>query len=571
VQPAYSADKDLEVSLDSKEVTLGQSIRMDIVFPGVSEISEPDLPAIDGFNAEYLRSYNLVSKTDTGILRSKRFTYVLMPNKTGTFSIGPFEFPAGDDKFKSKKLAVRVVSSMEIKPDKSDSLSNEEKFMARDNIFLLIAAGKNKVYMNEVIPIAVGLYYKDLAISDIEYPLIEQKGFSIAEFRTPQVAKKDIKGYNYRIVTFKSKAFATKPGNIQLGPATIMCKIQTGTKDPLTGRKKKSSLNLESKTKDIEVLPFPSKGMPSNFSGAIGDFKFDIEVEPTGYVNIGDAITILMKITGSGNFDMLSAPDVREVEGLAVYDATLKSESEKAKVFELIVVPKDTGVKEIPEIGFSFFNPATEKYETIRRGPFRVNVYETEKSKEAKIIEKTKEITIEPEREAIGKDIIYIKDVPGTLRQSDTYLCKDRGFLFFHLIPLLIYFTTLVAYKRHQKLKNDIRYARDKFAYKKVVKALKKVKSLIDTSNAEEFYASLYSAMQEYFGDKLNLPPGGITQDIADTTLKEKGIDPEGLLMVKTFFHDSDVARFTPAHSETKNMLVIFDRAEKIAVYFRNL
>jgi len=567
----FAEEKELEVSLDANEISLGGSIRMDIIFPGIEDMPVPDLPDIDGFQVDYLRAYNFASKTDKGVLRSMRYTYILMPQKTGTFQIGPFAFPVKSDIFKSKKLIAHVISSVENKNLKTDPLSREEQFRAKDNIFLLIATGKNKVYLNETFPFAVGLYYKDVPITDIEYPVIEQKGLSVGEFNIPQTSRKDIKGYAYRIITYKNKAFATKPGVLRLGPATIMCKVQKSSPGSLSGSVKKTPLNLESTVKDIDVLPLPRKEMPDDFSGAVGDFKFKATANPVGYVNIGDAITITMEITGTGNFDIMTAPSAKEKKDLILYDPTLKSQSETSKVFEQIVVPNSIEVKQIPKVRFTFFNPKTAKYEIIEQGPYKISVFEAKKSKKAQIIEESKKKITEPEKEAIGKDIIYIKDFAGRFNKADTYLYQNKQFLLFHVIPLLIYISTLVTYTRYQKLKSDIKYARNKFAYKKAIKNFKTAKNLMDANKAEEFYACLYMSVQEYLGDKLNLPPGGITAGIADTILKKKGVDRQGLLMVKSFFHDSDIARFTPAHSELKNMLVIFDRAEKIAKYFKNI
>jgi len=568
---ALAADKRLELSIDNKEISLSGSIRLDIIFPGLENAPEPKLPEIDGFKANYLRSYNMASKTESGMVRSTRHTYVLMPQETGLFQVGPFEFSAGGDRYISETLIVRVGSGIGLKDKGSGTASKEEEFYAKDNAFLLIATGKNRVYVNETFPVIAGLYYKDIHITDIEYPTVKHGGFSISEFLTPQASRKKIKGYDFRVVAFRSKAFATKPGELKLGPATIMCKMQTGSSSSLSGGFKTTSLQLDSTLKNIEVLPLPALRKPDNFSGAIGDFKFDVTVEPKGYVDVGDAITISMQVSGEGNLDIISEPYIEESAELTLYDVSIKEEAETHKIFEQVVVPKSTKAKQIPKITFSYFNPKKEEYFTITRGPYPIEVFETKKSQKAKIVEEPVKGVAEYKREPIGKDIIYIKDNPGRFQEQGVYLYKDKQFLFMHTFPLIFYLSTLVLYKRHEKLKNDIRYARYKFAYKKAKRGLKEAYSLLTENNAEEFYGCLFAIVQEYFGDKFNLPPGGITADIVDRILKPKGVDIELLGKTRSFFNDCDIARFTPAHYEKKNMLNIFGEAEEIVTCFKNI
>jgi hypothetical protein len=49
----------------------------------------------------------------------------------------------------------------------------------------------------------------------------------------------------------------------------------------------------------------PEEGRPDNYSGAVGQFVFDVKVKPTE-VALGDPITITLQITGEGNVDSIS-------------------------------------------------------------------------------------------------------------------------------------------------------------------------------------------------------------------------------------------------------------------------
>lgn len=589
-------DKSLEVNIDKDDIPLSGSIRLDLTFHGVKDMPAPGLPEIDGFKSTYLRSSNIISKSDGRILCSTRHTYVLMPNRSGLFKIGPFEFLHNGNRYISKQTTVRVLSGLPRLKEEEVEISAEERFRAKENAFLLIELDKDEVYVNELFPLYINLYYKDIWLTDIQYPTIQHEGFSLGEFRRPHKSRKSLKGYDYHVISFRNHIFATRPGELKLGPAILMCNLQIpkskmGYKEAVESikkyaskdmfrkdvlkeiheRYKKHPFRLESIAKHITAIALPEAGKPYDFSGAVGNFRFKTQAEPRGYIKIGDAITVKMEISGKGNFAIISAPAIKEDEAFVLYEPYLKEEGETYKIFEQVLIPRTTALKEIPEVRFSFFNPEETKYITITQGPVPIKVVEIEKVKEAEIIEKPEGIEVKPEEEVIGRDIIYIKDSPGRFKKSGAYLYKHSWFLFSQTLPFFLYLSTLVLYKRYQRLKNDIRYARHRVAYRKSKKGLDKAGSLLEYNRPEEFYNHLFSTMQEYFGDKFNLPSGGITAHIVDELLAPKGFEEAVLNKVRRFFKECDVARFTPGRHEKKDMMHTLSDAKVIVEYFRKV
>jgi len=125
-------------------------------------------------------------------------------------------------------------------------------------------------------------------------------------------------------------------GDLKLGPATIAFNSQSQSPidSPGLGEKasKKHSLKLKSTIKEIAVLPVPDDARPENFNGAIGNFDFNISIEPKGPVKVGDAIVITMEISGNGNLALLSAPGIDQSEDYILYESYLKDEG-KARRF----------------------------------------------------------------------------------------------------------------------------------------------------------------------------------------------------------------------------------------------
>lgn len=566
-------DKEIELVLDSKNIPISGSIRLDMIFPDTQGMSAPELAEIDGLKITYLRSTNAASRASGMLKYATKHTYVITPQQVGVFSIGPFSVNYNGVDYISGKADIRVGSRiLGVSPHKDENV-NDEEARARDDIFLLMATDKKKVYINQVFHIVVGLYYRDISITDIQYPLLAHEGFSMDEFHAPQKSRKTIKGYNYNIITFRSSLFPLLSGDLKLGPATIAFNSQSQSPidSPGLGEKasKKHSLKLKSTIKEIAVLPVPDDARPENFNGAIGNFDFNISIEPKGPVKVGDAIVITMEISGNGNLALLSAPGIDQSEDYILYESYLKDEGKARKVFEQTLIPKSSALQSIPPVKFSFFDPEEERFKVIAKGPIEVQIIEAGEEEKSRIMEDADNMNSDYDQPLLSKGIVYIKDFPGRFKRKGSYLHNNKKFLISQSIPLFLYVSLLLIYKRRERFQNDIRYARIKIADKQARSALKKARSLLNDSSVEEFYVAIFECLQEYFGNKFNLPSAGITSDIVEHVLRPKDFDQNIIIKVSSFFNDCDIAKFTPYRYKEKDMLRSFNQAKEIISYFK--
>jgi hypothetical protein len=575
--PAFARQKDIDVTLDNTEISLGSSIRMDMVFYDTEDMPVPTIPEVDGLKISYLRSTDVISRINNRTIRGKRHTYLIIPGRPGIFTIGPLSFMHNGVEYSLEKINISTISGLLRAEDHKTETENEEEFRAKENAFLIIASDKDTVYINEIFQIAAVLYYKDIQLSDITYPSLSHEGFSIGEFKSPQASRKQIKSYDYRIVTFTNSAFAIRPGDLTLGPARIACSMyRPDSSRPSslasTGMQKKIPLGLESTARSVTVLSLPNLNKPESFRGAVGDFQLSLDVQPKGYIKTGEAVTLLTSISGKGNFAVVSAPIIKEDKDFIFYSPSIENESDNYKSFKQVVIPKSSSVKEIPEIEFSFFNPETAEYVKLKKGPVAIQVFEAEAEKTPLIIEKRAKIVPDRiEQEPIGEGIIYIKEATPRFQVKGSRLYKDKIFLSLQILPLFLYLSIAFLYKRHRRLKEDICYARAKKAQKKAKAGLEQAYTILDSGNVEKFYAYIFECMQEYFGNKFNLPQAGITSDIVEKLLKSGDIDTSVIAQVRSFFDKCYLARFTPYGYEKEDMLDTLEAAKMIIEHCRDI
>ncbi len=573
----FAREINFEAKVDRSKVSLGGSIQLNLTFYGTQGIPAPELPEIDGFQCHYLGPSTMMSIVNGQVSSSITHMYRLIPLMVGTFQIGPFSFEYKGDTYTSKAITIEVIEGPVAEKQRVQIPGTSQEEL-KDRVFLVIEPEKRKVYLNELIPLTIKLYVNRLAIRDIQYPEFEHTGFSIGKFDKPRQYKEVLGGILYDVIEFKTSIFGTRTGESILGPARLKCNLIVRKQrrrpspffddffgedifDDFFGRYEVYPLNLSSAKIPFTVLALPDEGKPEDFSGALGDFSLSLDAEPKE-VKVGDPITLKMAITGEGNFNTVTIPKLESQQGFKVYEPQVKQEK-GVKIFEQILMPRTATIKEIPRVSFSFFNPEREMYQTVTKGPIPIKVVKPEREEKLKIVE-LPQVTAKPfKKEVLGRDIIYIKDSPGKLKPKGRFLYKNKLFISIQALPLLVIISVLVFQKRKQRLETDIRYARRLRASRKVKKNLARVRQLIDSAEPDKFFDAVFKTMQEYLGDKFQLPSGSITADVVEQ-LRFENVGEETLSKLRDCFDNCDMARYAQSDITSKQMLKTFNLLKDI-------
>ncbi|MDD5477475.1 MAG: BatD family protein [Candidatus Omnitrophica bacterium] len=582
---ALAKDINFEATVDRNKVGLGQTLQLELTFDGTQNMPALELPAIEGFQARYLGPSTRMSIINGQASSSITHVYTLLPVKKGTFKIGPFKFEHNGDKYSSNSINLEVAEEAKLSEDKPSQEGQLETKDLNERIFLRMQVGKDKVYLNEVLPVTIKLFVNRLGVRDIQYPQFSHDGFSIGEFGQPRQYQETLGGINYDIIEFNTTIFGLEPGEFRLGPANLQCNLivkkqnrrqapassedffNSDVFDNFFGGYQTYPLSLKSADIPITILPLPEENKPAGFSGALGFFDFEATVNPLE-VKVGDPVTLKATVRGQGNFNTVNLSTVSLGNDFKAYEPQVKQEKE-TKTFEQVLIPLNTNIKEIPAISFSFFNTRTGQYETITRGPFPVKIVRPEKEEGLKVVESKQPAVPSLKEEKLGKDIIYIKDNPGELRKKGDYLYKNKIFLGFQVIPLLVYLFIVVVHARNRKLKTDIKYARQFLAPRKARVGIRRANSYLEKGSVQEFYDTLFETLQEYLGDKFHLPSKGITISVIDEQLKNRGISEEILAKLKDIFLECDMVRYAASQLTKENMQNSLKKLEEAIDYLQ--
>ena len=363
---AARAESNLRITFSANTASVGEAVEMSIVVTGDERASRPEIPAVDGLDISYAGGGQRSSMTfgsNSDFRTEQTFTYVLTPKRDGKFTIPALDVRAGNRVLKTRPATLTVTPVEDMK--ESGELA-----------FAKVVLPKNTLYVGELVPMEVRLYLDAGARWQYNMPTPSGDGFTTQPFPKPSERNVRLGGKPYVLVTFTTVVTPGKAGKIGIGPVPVKLAVSKV-------RRSQARFGVEFQTFDppqevtastpvleIDVKPLPVVGRPRDFSGAVGKFEFSATGTP-GRVKVGEPVSMKLTIRGSGNFDRIGQPPLDEPEGWTTYSAKQEfsgnegAGTEGVKTFELPVTPTVSKTA-MPVFAFSFFDPETEKYVTLK-------------------------------------------------------------------------------------------------------------------------------------------------------------------------------------------------------------
>ncbi len=539
----------VDAYLDEDKVVIGETLNLTISVKGTRSSDRPQIPKMEAFKFEYTGTSTQFSIINGVTSFSVEFNYRLIPLKVGEHTIPPISVEIGGKEYQSKPITVEVLQGT----------SSGQRTEFDDMVFLTLSIDKTEVYLNEEIPVTIRLYVANGVSARVGIPELILKGFSISEFERSQEKQEMRNGVYYNFVEYTTRVYPVTSGLLTLGPANLECQVQVRSRsrsssgwpfddsffDDFFGNYATYDLNLESEPIDIRVKPLPENGKPESFSGAVGRFDMNVKVD-SSEVNVGDALTIKIDITGQGNMKMISGPRLLNEDGFKIYAPQVKQgNGYDSMTFERIIIPMDTSIKEIPAFEFSYFDPEEETYRTIVRGPFPLKV--------RGIPQNNPPLNLGVEEDLHAQeDIAYIKVSSGFFRSIGSHVYNDHSFLGINALSLMG-FVSAILYRRrkvHYIQKEDLIERRH--APKRFKEELIEAKRSMEAGQIDEFYTSIVGAVRDYLSKRFQVSPSQIDSGIS-YTLRDKGVSEKYLEKIEKFFATCDAMRFSVS-SEKKDV-----------------
>ena len=577
-QAGQTSTPTFNISTDRNTLVQGEPFELKIT---ISTQSKNDpvirLPALAGFRvisqSEYHpRSFSFSFGFGTGgksYKESKQqsiYTFVVVADRPGKYTINPIEVKVDGKAFKSTPYHLNVAaggaasgsSPPSAQQQSGSEPSNQETIdgaIVDPDYFIQLksSSSDNTCTVGERIILTVYLYTsRNLGSAQVvREPGTE--GFWVETIETggrqgmahDQVRIGDT-SYE-RVILRKLALFPIKSGELEIAP--VVTELEVGGGGFFSRRKtvKRSSSPLK-----IIVKPLPTEGQPHDFDHSnVGVFNYRVSIDHAE-VKVGEPVTVVMMVKGSGNMRNLSLPELKELDGFKVYAPETEVEVQArgndvtgVRTSRTLLIPKEPGNFNIPDLVWTYFNPQLGKYVTVHGG--------------------VKKITVKPgvglhNVESGGRDDGDAPAMDGSKRlnqqlrtiHSRAVLRVDDGDLpmesaWFIVLVLLLplgYLTFIIVVRARLKMKQGNLKGRSKNAGAAAGRALNALSRDGDAISSEQFFARLQKIIVSFLEDKLEAPVAGDTMSELDIRLADRGIDKELAARTVAELEACDFARF---------------------------
>lgn len=509
---------------------------------------------------------------------SLAYSYILLPNTTGSFTIGSASIEYEGENYKSDPISVLVVKG-NAKPKEESKQTVPDAEIAQ-NLFIRTIVDKNKAFLGEQITVTYKLYTRlNIAAQMSVSRLPQYQGFWAEEIQTSQNISFNtevIDGKQFSVGILKRAAlFPTQTGTLEVTPFELNVPVRVQKKrnpnniwddffgDPF-GRGETIEYLAKSNTAKIEVLPLPESGKPESFKGAVGNFDFNVFPDKTETLT-NEPITIKMKINGKGNIKLLEMPSFDLPTGFEKYDPKINEQINRTGVIsgikeaDILFVPRIAGVREIKPIEFSYFDPVKKSYVTLKSQPLKINIKQGTETI-------TSEYAGKENIKKLGDDIRFIKTSFSDIKKNKQLIIYSPVFWTSVAVPFFA-LIGLIGWKRRQdKLSGNLQLLKYQRAQKIARSRFKLAKKLMEERKTDEFYFELSSALFGYLEDKFHIRKADFTIELAQESLRKKGIDEDLVTRVKTSAEKSEFVRFAPGAKEKESMQNMYDEFSSIII-----
>ena len=531
MSPAWSAN--LVISVDQAEVIPGDSIALELRFEDITAVPNLDSLKIDGFQI-----VNRSSSTSVSIMNGRRsnsvtVTLTLLAQKEGVFSIGPYQLEANGKAVRSNSVEIKVTRT-------PSSKGPANRIFAKASLSQPSAvSGEQLFYQLKIYRPARNFGFSKLNFSLPEFQdLIDEQKQS-----TQKESQEIIDGTLYVVTEIQVPIFAVRSGLIQIPPASISYILRSsGTSRDIfdffgddffsrRGQKKTSYSN----SVDLRVGPLPVQ-KPELFSGLVGEFEFEAEVDRTNLRN-GENLTLTLKCTGIGSLQDWQGPQI-EIEGFKVYpdgDGVLEKKRTQEgliggiKTFKYALVAQAEGENRLGPFQLIYFQPKSKTFRTVSTKEFSIKVGPAE-NQYSVAADGGGSVVLKKKVEVLSKDILPIeldwdKDRPLGENKSIWIGCI-----------LVIFCFVILLEMRNRKRSADLQNPRE-VAYKQALVLFRKEVEACDVIVSE--------VVKKFLLRKLKIGVREITPQELCVLLQRAEISKDLVDRVQRLLEQEEMNRFT--------------------------
>ena len=555
----------VQATVDSTQTSIDSPIRLSVTLSGGDGTVDTSL----------LRDFRVLSQANgTSIQivngqmnRERTFTFTLLPLREGNLSI-----PALPVTVDGKKMFTQPITVQVSKGTRSSDVSADVQVGGSVNN-IRPYLGQQIVYTFQL------LYGVQLANTDYTAPSFE--GFSATQIGKQETGQKIVNGQRLQVVKISYLLIPLKTGPLTIEPAELKCDLVSSRRgnrsmfdsffnDSFFGNSELVTKVLRTDPVTVDVLSLPEWSGPEQFSGLVGQFSMQAELE-TDSVAVGESVTLSVTLKGKGNMQDADIVQCQVPDAFKQYadqpetDVTLGPDGYTGKkVFRTALVPVREGDYSLKVVPLVFFDPKAVSYRRLAVSPLSITVHQSKNPAETPTVYSaidTGNNTLSPKKQKVdftGRDILSLKTGLDVLSNRESM--PTTWFLALLAAPgamFLLLFCILNITK-----KDDRPMA---VMTRKSHQAFQTASHAAGQGDSAELFSNLYRSLLYSVLARAGMLGESLTRDEVETLLKKNNVDAKIVSGISELFGRLESARFGKTElsrdqqkallSETRNMV----------------
>ena len=436
-----------------------------------------------------------------------------------------------------------------------------------DELIFLKTDAPDQLYIGQTTAIQLKLYIsQNVRLSGLNNFNRSADGFTISELSENQETSEVVNGRSYRVLNWTLTITPIQTGlqdlNFQSTVSVSLPGQNNRSRDPLGGRgfgsrlfddffTRSERLTLNTEPRTVEVLALPTADKPASFTGAIGDFAMQVYTD-RNQTQAGEPIMLSVEISGNGNFDRINGPTIPETADWRSYEPESNFQPRSAgtdllgtKRFDYVMIPKQAGTLEIPEMRFAYFEPEAERYTQLSSLAIEIEVSPSERPaatsgsstqttppQSTEILPLQQELTVE-------EALLTLDYLPSSSHQTSHW--NNPLFWSINAVIAVGLVTTGLVLRRKRRIKEDPTYA-DQQSAKQELRTTKAAAQ--QAKVVEEFYAQTQSAIRLAVTYRTGENHRTANIDTLCGTMIKKGLSEQAISRTRRLFATADALRF---------------------------
>ncbi len=539
-----------DASISKSKLGLNERLRIDFVMNQNGDNFSPpnfeNFQIIGGPNQSIKTSYVNGERSF-----SKTYSYFLKPLKKGNLKISQASIEIDGEIYKSLPIEVLITDSVS---QPSDSVT---QYYSDDDIELRALISKGSPYLNEPITIVYKLYYKaPINISDAsETETPNYKDFWSQTIKIPQlkVQREVYRGQNYNVVEWRKVVlYPQKAGELEISPLSLNLVLDVPTdKRDFFGNViyDQTSQFISTGMRKINVKDLPKTNKPDSFTGAVGQFEFDVILNKKS-LRASESFQAELKVKGNGNLKLFDLPNMLVPNSMELFEpereesinTNLRGMSGSVSKY-FTVIPRFQGNFPIEEVEFSYFDPTAERYKVLRSPRLTIDVFDGPTYNNPATSNESNVITTD--------DSFKFIKLKGNLSKSDdSKFFESEIFYILSSTPFVISIALIAfsAYRRNRKKSYSETIKNEEKRIYRMIDSAKKI-----TNDKSQFYDIIEKSIINSLIVKFSIRMESLNKEKIQEITKKKGLSDVNISQIINLIENCEKAKYSRSSDSVMN------------------